>query len=143
MAGWRICRCLRGRSATGYKWEMLRDGPIPLFAHGLLEYGAGALLIVAPFLLGFDSDGAVAVSIAAGVVVVAIAAASESPVSLVDQIPIAAHVALDYVLAVLLIALPFLAGFSDETAPTAFFIALGVAHLLVTIGTRFRKPAER
>ena len=48
---------------------------------------------------------------------------------------------LDYVLAGLLIALPFVAGFSDETEPTAFFIALGVAHLLITIGTRFRDAA--
>jgi hypothetical protein len=122
---------------------MLREGPIPLFAHALLEYAAGALLILAPFLLGFDDGGAVAVSIAAGVVVLVVAASSESPVSLVDQIPIAAHVALDYVMAVVLIALPFIAAFSDETAPTAFFIALGVVHLLVTIGTRFRRPAER
>mgnify|MGYP000956516689 FL=1 len=60
-----------------------------------------------------------------------------------DQIPRAAHVALDYVLAILLIALPFLAGFSDETAPTALFIGVGILHLLVTIGTRFRTRDER
>jgi hypothetical protein len=45
------------------------------------------------------------------------------------------------VLAALLVALPFIAGFSGETAPTAFFIVLGVAHLLITIGTRFRRSA--
>jgi hypothetical protein len=56
----------------------------------------------------------------------------------VNQIPRAAHVALDYVLVVVLIALPFLAGFSDETAPTVVFIVVGVVHLLITIGTRFR-----
>ena len=44
---------------------------------------------------------------------------------------------LDYVLAIALIAAPFVLGFSDETAPTAFFIVIGVVHLLVTIGTRF------
>jgi hypothetical protein len=60
----------------------------------------------------------------------------------VNQIPLPAHVALDYVLAVVLIAMPFIAGFSDETNPTVFFIALGVVHLLVTIGTRFRRPDE-
>ncbi|MDX6720310.1 MAG: hypothetical protein QOJ63_2564, partial [Solirubrobacteraceae bacterium] len=26
-----------------------------------------------------------------------------------------------------------------ESAPTAFFIVLGVAHVLITIGTRFRE----
>ena len=120
----------------------MRQGPIPLFLHGVIEYAAAALFIVAPFVLSFDSGAATALSIIVGVVVLAIAAATEGPTSLVNQIPTAAHVALDYVLVVLLIALPFLAGFSDETAPTAFFIILGVVHLLITIGTRFRTPAE-
>ena len=120
----------------------MRDGPIPLFAHGVVEYVAAALLIAAPFLLGFDSGAATALSIVIGVVILAIAAATDGPTSLVNQIPRPAHVALDYVLVVVLIALPFLAGFSDETAPTALFIVLGVAHLLVTIGTRFRSGAE-
>ncbi len=120
----------------------MRQGPIPLFVHGVIEYLAGALFIAAPFLLSFDSGAATALSIIVGVVVLAVAAATEGPTSLVNQIPTPAHVALDYVLAVLLIALPFLAGFNDETEPTAFFIVLGVAHLLITIGTRFRAPSE-
>ena len=69
---------------------------------------------------------------------IAIAASTDGPTSLVNQIPRSAHVALDYLLAVMLIALPFLAGFSSETVPTVVFIAVGVAHLLITIGTRFR-----
>jgi hypothetical protein len=121
---------------------MMRQGPIPLFAHGLIEYAAGAFLVAAPFLFSFDSGAATAVAIAAGVVIIAVAAATDGPTSLVNQLPLAAHVALDYVLVPLFIAMPFLAGFSDETAPTALFVALGVVHLLVTIGTRFRPAAE-
>ena len=117
---------------------MMRDGPIPLFVHGVLEYGAAALFIAAPFLLSFDSGAATGLSIVIGVVVLGLAASTDGPTSLVNQVPRSAHVALDYVLVVLLIALPFLAGFSDETTPTAFFIVIGVAHLLITIGTRFR-----
>lgn len=119
----------------------MREGPIPLFAHGVIEYLAAAVLIVAPFVLEFESGAATALSIVVGVVILAIAAATDGPTSLVNQIPRPAHVALDYVLVVVLIALPFLSGFSDETAPTALFIVLGVAHLLVTIGTRFRTGA--
>ncbi len=121
---------------------MIRKGPIPLFAHGLIEYAAGAFLVVAPFVLSFDSGAATAVSIAVGVLIIAVAATTDGPTSLVNQLPQAAHIALDYMLVALLIAMPFLAGFSDETAPTALFIGLGVAHLLITIGTRFRGPAE-
>ncbi|MGI9081914.1 MAG: SPW repeat domain-containing protein [Thermoleophilaceae bacterium] len=119
---------------------MMRKGPIPLFVHGVVEYAAGALLVVAPFVLSFDSGAATAVAIAIGVLIIAVAAATDGPTSLVNQLPQAAHVALDYMLVVLFLAMPFLAGFSDETAPTALFIALGVAHLLITIGTRFRAP---
>ena len=116
----------------------MRQGPIPFFAHGVIEYLAAALFIAAPFVLSFDSGAATALAIVLGVVLIALAASTEGPTGLVDQIPTAAHVALDYVLVALVIALPFLAGFSDETAPTAFFIVFGVAHLLITIGTRFR-----
>ena len=120
---------------------MLRDGPIPRFVHGLIEYLAGILAIAAPFLFSFESDGATWISVAMGVIVIVIAASTAGPTGLVSQIPLAVHVTLDYVLALALIAVPFVASFSDETAPTVFFIALGVAHLLITIGTRFQ-PAQ-
>jgi len=53
-----------------------------------------------------------------------------------------AHVALDLLVAAGLVAAPFLFGFSDETNPTAFFIVLGVVHLLLTIATRFLPAAS-
>jgi len=111
----------------------------------MLEYVAAAVLIVGPFALDFDSGAATAASLVAGVVVLVVAATTDGSTSLVDQIPIGAHVVLDYALAGLLIAAPFLFGFSGETTPTALFIALGVLHLLVTIGTRFvpRAGAEQ
>ena len=120
---------------------MLRQGPIPRFVHGVIEYAAAVLLIVAPFMLAFESDAAFALSLVAGVFVLVVAASTEGPTSLVDSIPIPAHVLLDFALAAVLIAAPFLLRFSDESAPTAFFLVLGIAHLLVTIGTRF-KPAR-
>lgn len=109
--------------------------------HGLIEYLAGAVFIGAPFVLMFQSSAATGISIAVGVVILVVAAATAGPTGLISQIPIPAHVALDYILAIFLIASPFLFGFSDETAPLAFFIVLGVAHLLITIGTRFGDKA--
>jgi VIT1/CCC1 family predicted Fe2+/Mn2+ transporter len=121
---------------------MLRDGPIPRFAHGAIEYVAGVVFIVAPFALGFDSGAATAVSIVVGVIVLVVAASTEGPTSLSNALQVQLHILLDFALAAFLIASPFLFGYSDETAPTAFFIAMGVLHLLLTIGTRF-KPRER
>ena len=113
---------------------------MPAFVHGVIEYAAGVLFIVAPFLFGFDSGGATAVAILVGLAVLIVAATTEGRTSLIDVVPILAHVVFDFVLSGFLIAAPFLFGFSDEAAPTALFIALGVGHLLVTIGTRFLGP---
>jgi uncharacterized membrane protein HdeD (DUF308 family) len=123
---------------------VLRQGPIPRFVHGVIEYLAGGVLIAAPLVANFHSSTAEGVSIVLGVLVIVLAASTDGSTSLVDSVPLAAHVTLDYLLAALLIASPFIFGFSDQATPTAFFIVLGVLHLLVTIGTRFskREPAE-
>jgi hypothetical protein len=116
---------------------VLRDGPVPLVLHGIIEYLAAVLFIAAPFLFGFDSGRATAVAVVVGVAILVVAACTAGPTGLVRQLSITAHVVLDYVLAAFLIATPFVFSFSDEGAPTAFFLVLGVAHLLITIGTRF------
>ncbi|HEX2015765.1 MAG TPA: hypothetical protein VGN69_03645 [Solirubrobacteraceae bacterium] len=117
---------------------MLRQGPLSLAIHGVLEYVAAVALIVAPFALSFSSGAATAVSIVAGVAVLVMAATTAGPTSLIDSLPVSAHILLDYALAALLVAAPFLFGFTGESPPTAFFIVLGLAHLLITIATRFR-----
>ena len=116
---------------------MLRQGPIPALVHGALEYLVGGFLIAAPFLFGFDSGQATAASIVLGLLLLAFTAMSTIPTGLVKGITVGLHVGGDVVLAVVLIALPFVLQFTDETAPTALFIIVGVLHLLVTIGTRF------
>jgi hypothetical protein len=117
---------------------VLRQGPIPPFAHGVLEYGAGVLLLVAPFLFAFESDAATALSIVAGLAVIALAASTASSTGLAKVIPLGIHVLFDLAVVAFLVAAPFLFGFSDEGAATAFFMVLGVWHLLLTIATRFR-----
>jgi VIT1/CCC1 family predicted Fe2+/Mn2+ transporter len=121
---------------------MLRQGPVSAFLHGVVEYAAGALLIAAPFLFGFDSEAATAVSIVVGVAVLVVTASSDLPTGLTKTLPVPIHAVLDLITAGFLIAAPFLFGFSDETAPTAFMIVLGVVHLLLTIATRFLPPRE-
>jgi hypothetical protein len=125
---------------------MFKQGPVPAFVHGVVEYAAAILLIAAPFLFGFEEDVATAVSIAAGVLVLIVAASTAMSTGLIKSIPVQAHVILDYVLAIALIAAPFALGFSDDGAATAFFLALGVLHLLLTIATRFvrdERPRRR
>lgn len=121
---------------------MLRQGPVSAFLHGAIEYAAAALLVAAPFLFGFESDAATAVSIVAGIVVLVVTASSDLPTGLTKTLSVTIHAVLDVIIAGFLIAAPFLFGFVDETAPTAFMIVLGAVHLLLTIGTRFLPPRE-
>lgn len=117
---------------------MIHTGPVPYMAHQAADYLLAALLIVAPFLFGFsDVDAATAVSIVAGVIVLVMVASTDGPLSLVNSVPIPVHVLGDLGLGVLLIASPFLFGFSDESDATAFFIVVGVVELLLVIATTF------
>ena len=117
---------------------LLSEGPIPVVVHGAIEYAAGILFIVAPLLFD-DFEDALALSIVLGIVILLIAATTSGPTGLVNGLSLTVHVVLDYVLAVVLIAAPFIFGFSDQLTPTVFFIALGVVHLLLTVGTRFQR----
>lgn len=119
--------------------EMMRQGPIPAALHGFIEYLVAALCIAAPFLLSFESGAATAVSIVVGVLILALAATTDGPTSLVDSLAVSVHVVLDFAVAALLIGSPFIFGFTGDGSATPFFIVLGVAHLLITIGTRFEK----
>jgi hypothetical protein len=126
---------------------MFKQGPVPAFVHGVVEYLAAALFIAAPFLFSFDDDTATAVSIVSGVVILIVTASTALPTGLIKSIPVQAHAVIDFLLAAMLIAAPFLFGFTDDGTATAFFIVLGVVHLLLTIATRFvseeRPPRRR
>jgi hypothetical protein len=117
---------------------VVKQGPIPAFAHGLYEYLGALALIAAPLLIGYDSGAATAASIILGVLLLFLVATTTSTVSLINQVPLSMHIVFDYAIAALLIASPFLFAFSGESAPTAVFIAAGVLHLLVSIGTQYR-----
>jgi hypothetical protein len=118
---------------------VFKQGPVPALVHGIIEYLAAILFIAAPFIFNFDEDTATAtaVSLIVGVIVLIIAASTAWRTGLISSIPVQAHVMLDYVLAIFLIAAPFVLGFSDDGTAAAFFIVIGVVHLLLTIATRF------
>jgi hypothetical protein len=116
----------------------LRRNSVPLFVHGLVEYGVGGLSIVAPFLFSFDSDAATALAILLGAGVIVLGFVTESPTGVVRNLHIASHVVLDYVLSVVLIVSPFIFGFTDDAAATAYFLVIGIGFVLLTIATRYR-----
>jgi hypothetical protein len=117
---------------------MLREGPIPAVVHGAWEYSIALLFVAAPFLFGFDGGTTIAACIVTGLIFLAFTAASDLPSGLVKQIKSPIHATVDLVLALALVAAPFFFGFrTRESGALALFIVVGIAHLLITIGTRF------
>jgi hypothetical protein len=125
---------------------VFKQGPVPAFVHGVVEYLVAILFIAAPFLFDFEEDAPVAVSLVVGVAMLIIAACTHWQTGLIDTISVHAHVMLDYLIAIFLIASPFIFGFDDDGTAVAFFIVVGVLYLLLTIATRFvdeeRPPAR-
>jgi hypothetical protein len=117
-----------------------RRRTVPLALHGLIEYGEGILTILSPFLFGFDSNGATVLAIAIGAAVLVLAVITVAPTGISRTLPLASHVVLDYVLVAIWISFPFIFGFSDDGVALAYFLIVGVAHLLMTVSTRFHKP---
>ena len=75
---------------------MFKQGPIPAFVHGVIEYLAAALFIAAPFLFSFDDDTATAVSIVVGVLILIVTASTALPTGLIKSIPVQAHAVIDF-----------------------------------------------
>jgi hypothetical protein len=115
---------------------------VSLSIHVLIEYGVGLLTILAPFLFSFDDSAAKVVSVLIGAGILVLAVVTDAPTGLARSLPVASHVVIDYVLGLLLIVAPFVFGFAgDDTAATAYFIAIGVGYLVLTVLTRYRdKP---
>jgi hypothetical protein len=131
-----------GFVARSTRRPLVRRGSVPLAAHGLIEYGAGVLFVAAPFLFSFETDTATVMSVLTGAALLVFAVVTDYPAGFVRSLPLDSHIVLDYVLAVVLIVSPFVLGFTDDGPALAFFLVLGIAHLLLTVMTRFRGRAE-
>jgi hypothetical protein len=121
---------------------MFRRGPIPPLVHGILDYVFAVVLIAGPFVLNFDDDTAVALSIALGLCGLILGAFTAWTTGIVKSIPVVVHTMVDYVISIFLIAAPFLFGFNDDDTASAYFVVLGIVGLVLTIATRYL-PASR
>ena len=88
---------------------------IPTRVHGMLDYGVGALLIVAPYILGFaDGTAAQWVPQLLGLVAIGGAMMTDYELGVLRVIPMPVHLMIDIGSGVLLALSPWLFGFSDR-----------------------------
>ena len=109
---------------------------LPWVVHEAIEYVAGVFFILAPFIFRFQDQPAFPVFIGVGVLILVVAILSKGPAGVVDVLPTMFHALFDYLLGFFLVLAPFIFAFRNQTALT-ISIFLGVAHLVITLVTRF------
>ena len=107
---------------------------IPTRVHGMLDYGLGLVLIVAPYLLGFaDGTAAQYLPQALGLLAIGQAILTDYELGLVRMIPMPVHLLLDVAAGALLAVSPWLFGFADRVwVPHVVFGVLEIGAALMT-----------
>lgn len=103
------------------------------------------VLLLSPFLLGFDDvDAARNVSIGAAILVLVATLMTDWPLSVVRAIPLTLHGVLDIILGILLIIAPFALGYSDDsTAATVLHIVIGLGLVVAGFMTNWGHAHDR
>lgn len=108
---------------------------IPTRVHGIIDYLFGALLIIAPWILGFNEGGAetwVPVVLGAGVIVYSLLTKYELGAAKVIPMPV--HLWIDLAGGLLLAASPWLFGFADRVWMP--HVILGILEMGVAVCTQ-------
>jgi uncharacterized membrane protein HdeD (DUF308 family) len=113
--------------------------------HGMLDYPAGILLIASPWIFGFsDVDAARNVAIVIGVVVLAQSLMTDYEFSVVDVLPLSAHLMMDVLAGIVLAVSPWLFGFADEgTEAWLPHLVFGLGLLAAGLMTQRERETSR
>lgn len=104
--------------------------PISSRAHAMLDYPLGILLIVSPWIFGFNDagSGAAVVPILVGAVALGQSLITDWELSLANLMPLPAHLMMDVIAGAVLAVSPWLFGFADEgTNAWLFHLLAGLA----------------
>src|SRR4051812_11145841 len=113
---------------------------IPRFFHGVADYLTGLLLLAAPNLLGFSNFGGAAAWVPRiiGLMVLLQAMMTDYELGMTKMIPISVHLLTDYAVGLVLLAAPWLFGFSGVRTATTLHLVMGVLVIALTAMTQPR-----
>jgi hypothetical protein len=136
----------RERTRMQYLLRFLRRGPISPRVHGMLDYLLAAALIAVPLAVDFHDDTATVLMLVLGGAAALLAIGTNWSTGIIRILPPALHGVADIAATIVLIAAPFVLGFSDHTNATVLYVVIGAAGLGATLLTRFESdlmPAAR
>lgn len=110
---------------------------IPPKIHGYLDYAVVVLLAVAPSLFRFDSEAATVTYVLA-VLYLGMVLLTAYPLGVFKLIPFTVHGMVELVLSPLLVAMPWIAGFSFDPGARYFYIVAGIALFFVWLTTDYK-----
>ncbi len=110
-------------------------------AHGYLDFLTVAIFLLAPTLLGLSQLPAMLAYILA-VVHLIVTLTSDFPFGAFKLIPFTIHGWIERIVGPSLIALPFIAGFSNEEIARNFYIAIGLVIIVVGFLTDYQGVAR-
>ena len=117
---------------------------IGAFSHGIIDYATVILLALGPSVSGFRGKQAL-MCYALALVHFMLSVITRYPLGVSKSLPFPIHGAIEFVVAILLIILPWLANFSAGVHSRNFFLAIGMLVLIIWILTdyRSRRSADR
>ncbi|MFN7135183.1 MAG: hypothetical protein ACK4N5_24120 [Myxococcales bacterium] len=101
-------------------------GPLSPRVHGFLDYGAIALLFLAPMLFNFGAPASTILYVVAALYL-GMVLLTAYPLGVAKVIPFTMHGWVEAGLALFFVVAPFLFGFGDVAAARNFFIGAGIA----------------
>jgi hypothetical protein len=116
-------------------------GPL---AHGIIDYAMVIILAMGPTVAGFRGKQAL-ICYALAFVHFLLTIITRFPLGVSKALPFPMHGAIELVVSIMLIVLPWLANFSAGVNSRNFFVAIGLMILIIWLLTDFRsrRPAGR
>jgi hypothetical protein len=114
-------------------------GVIPTRVHGVLDYATAIVLIAVPWLFQFDNHRkAMLVPVILGMGIILYSLLTDYELGIAHLIPMPTHLMLDVLGALVLIASPWIFGFSDDIWWP--HVAIGLYELVVVVLSQSHRP---
>ena len=107
------------------------------FSHGVIDYLMVIFLVIGPRVAGFTGPQAT-ICYALAVVHLLLTIITRFPLGILKTLPFWLHGTIEIIVAVLLVILPWLAGFSAGVHSRNFFVAIGVLIAVIWAVTNYR-----